>query len=216
MLYSEIIAVCSQIHTKHINTMCGQNVELLNFEIKGEPRQQQAPKSWWILPTVRVQVRTDCSSCRVSSRGLNNAPIFCSSDVNNPPHTLFGTPTAWPPFESAELLTVLYFGMFSTSEPHSAPRQFLLISSAVFPAPGANFGPWRGKVRHVIDKAFKCCVLRTLRMSDANRLLAFLFLLFLFCTFVWYYWKAFNVLLYRFRAGDRLHLFCDRRRCKSF
>jgi len=29
MLYSEIIAVCSQIHTKHINTLCGQNVEFL-------------------------------------------------------------------------------------------------------------------------------------------------------------------------------------------
>ena len=29
MLYREIIAVCSQIHTKHINTQCGQNVELL-------------------------------------------------------------------------------------------------------------------------------------------------------------------------------------------
>jgi hypothetical protein len=28
MLYSEIIAVCSQIHTKHINTLFGQNVEL--------------------------------------------------------------------------------------------------------------------------------------------------------------------------------------------
>jgi len=30
MLYREIIAVCSQIHTKHKNTLCGQNVELLN------------------------------------------------------------------------------------------------------------------------------------------------------------------------------------------
>ena len=30
MLYMEIIAACSQIHTKHINTLCGQNVELLN------------------------------------------------------------------------------------------------------------------------------------------------------------------------------------------
>jgi len=28
MLYREIIAVCSQSHTKHINTLCGQNVEL--------------------------------------------------------------------------------------------------------------------------------------------------------------------------------------------
>jgi hypothetical protein len=26
MLYSEIIAVCSHIHTKHTNTLCGQNV----------------------------------------------------------------------------------------------------------------------------------------------------------------------------------------------
>ena len=33
MLYSEIIAVCSQIHTKHINTLCGRNVELLNVKL---------------------------------------------------------------------------------------------------------------------------------------------------------------------------------------
>ena len=33
MLYSEIMAVCSQIHTKHINTLCGQNVELLNVNL---------------------------------------------------------------------------------------------------------------------------------------------------------------------------------------
>jgi len=30
MLYREIIAVCSEIHIKHINTLCGQNVELLD------------------------------------------------------------------------------------------------------------------------------------------------------------------------------------------
>ena len=30
MLYREIIAVCSQINTKHINTLCGQNVEFVN------------------------------------------------------------------------------------------------------------------------------------------------------------------------------------------
>jgi len=33
MLYREIKAVCSQIHTKHINTLCGQNVELLNVKL---------------------------------------------------------------------------------------------------------------------------------------------------------------------------------------
>jgi len=33
MLYREIIAVCSQIHTKHIKTLCGQNVELLHVKL---------------------------------------------------------------------------------------------------------------------------------------------------------------------------------------
>jgi len=33
MLYREIIAVCSQSHTKHINTVGGQNVELLNVKL---------------------------------------------------------------------------------------------------------------------------------------------------------------------------------------
>ena len=33
LLYREIMAVCSQIHTKHINTVCGQNVELLNVKL---------------------------------------------------------------------------------------------------------------------------------------------------------------------------------------
>jgi tryptophanase len=32
MLYRKIIAVCSQIHT---NTLCGQNVELLNVKLHG-------------------------------------------------------------------------------------------------------------------------------------------------------------------------------------
>jgi len=30
MLYKEVVAVCSQIHTKHINTLCAQNVEPLS------------------------------------------------------------------------------------------------------------------------------------------------------------------------------------------
>jgi uncharacterized membrane protein (DUF373 family) len=30
MLYREIIVVCPEIHKKHINKLCGQNVVLLN------------------------------------------------------------------------------------------------------------------------------------------------------------------------------------------
>jgi len=33
MLYRDIIAVCSEIHTKHINTLCGQKVELLDVKL---------------------------------------------------------------------------------------------------------------------------------------------------------------------------------------
>ena len=35
MLYREIFAVCSQIHTKHIKTVFGQNVGLLNVKPGG-------------------------------------------------------------------------------------------------------------------------------------------------------------------------------------
>jgi len=36
MLYRKIIALCSQIHTKHINTLCGQKLELLNVKLGGK------------------------------------------------------------------------------------------------------------------------------------------------------------------------------------
>ena len=42
MLYREIIAVCSQIHTKYINTLCGQNVELY-IKIQSVPRSKHTP-----------------------------------------------------------------------------------------------------------------------------------------------------------------------------
>jgi len=35
MLCREIIVVCSEIHTKHINTLCGQNVESLDVKPGG-------------------------------------------------------------------------------------------------------------------------------------------------------------------------------------
>ena len=34
MLYREIIAICFEIHTKHINELCVQNVELLNLLVR--------------------------------------------------------------------------------------------------------------------------------------------------------------------------------------
>ena len=33
MLYREIIAVCSEIHKKQVNPLCGQNVEFVNVKL---------------------------------------------------------------------------------------------------------------------------------------------------------------------------------------
>ena len=41
MLYTKIIAVCSQIHTKHINTLCGKNVELY-IKTQSVPRSKHS------------------------------------------------------------------------------------------------------------------------------------------------------------------------------
>jgi hypothetical protein len=35
MLCREIIAVCSETHTNHINTLCGQNVQFVNVKPGG-------------------------------------------------------------------------------------------------------------------------------------------------------------------------------------
>jgi len=39
MLYSEIIAVSSQIHTKHVNILRGQNVKFVNYTAGASPNQ---------------------------------------------------------------------------------------------------------------------------------------------------------------------------------
>ena len=62
MLYREIISVYSQIHTKHINTLCGQNVDfvILNLMVvhkcptKGSCKYLQAVSSVLRLPFHRL------------------------------------------------------------------------------------------------------------------------------------------------------------------
>jgi len=52
MLYREIIAICSQIHTKHINTLCGQNVELY-IKTQSVPRSKH---SVWVIKTSQLML----------------------------------------------------------------------------------------------------------------------------------------------------------------
>ena len=47
MLYREIIAVCSEIHRKHINTLCGQNVELYT-------KTQSVPRSKHYISVIQT------------------------------------------------------------------------------------------------------------------------------------------------------------------
>jgi hypothetical protein len=53
MPYAEIIAVCSEIHPKHINTLCGQNVELLGAFAK--LRTATISFVAFVCPSIRMQ-----------------------------------------------------------------------------------------------------------------------------------------------------------------
>jgi len=57
MLYREIIAVCSQIHTKHINTLCGHNLQWLNVKSGGTYNNHWAQK-WQIYLGYNLTLKT--------------------------------------------------------------------------------------------------------------------------------------------------------------
>jgi hypothetical protein len=46
MLCREIIAVCSEIHTKYINTLCGKNVEFVKVKPAGTYSNHWALKGY--------------------------------------------------------------------------------------------------------------------------------------------------------------------------
>jgi hypothetical protein len=65
MLYSEIIAVCSEIHTKHISTLCGQNIEFVRVKLGG-PLGFKGLSTRTALPFTDVTLGSDTlqhSSC---------------------------------------------------------------------------------------------------------------------------------------------------------
>jgi hypothetical protein len=84
MLYREIIAVCSQIHKNDINTLCGQNVELLNVKMVVHFVQQnssglavQQKSSDLVFHTYRLHIDVTYS-CHHNS-GRFTVPIFVHS-----------------------------------------------------------------------------------------------------------------------------------------
>jgi hypothetical protein len=73
MLYREIIAVCSQIHTKPINTLCGQNVELLNVKLCGTYSDH-----WAVNTKVNAVIDRTRKVCRLQSAQphSNHTPLY--------------------------------------------------------------------------------------------------------------------------------------------
>jgi hypothetical protein len=74
MLYREIIAVCSEIHTKHINTLCGQNVYL---NIQSVPLSKHSVS---VIKTSQLMLYTEiiavCSE--IHTKHIN---ILCGQNV---------------------------------------------------------------------------------------------------------------------------------------
>jgi len=60
MLYREIIAVCSQIHTKHTIQLCGQNVDLLNVTTG----LNMANREHKLLPNLWQHSKNNFSVCK--------------------------------------------------------------------------------------------------------------------------------------------------------
>jgi len=85
MLYREIIAVCSQIDTKHINTLCGQNVEFFNVKPGGTYSDQWALKGSstgnYALPSLTLKERHFThSSCVSRDCHIKHHPVGVCSD----------------------------------------------------------------------------------------------------------------------------------------
>jgi hypothetical protein len=55
MQYREKIAVCSEIHTKHINTLCGQNVEFVNVKLAVGKVTTGLQAQGWAVPAYFAQ-----------------------------------------------------------------------------------------------------------------------------------------------------------------
>ena len=64
MLYREIIAVCSQIYTEHINTLCGHNGEFVNVKLAVHkvPLAFQGLRMCGVLLSVSIRLDVLCQN----------------------------------------------------------------------------------------------------------------------------------------------------------
>jgi hypothetical protein len=79
MLCREIIAVCSQIHTKHINTLCEQNVEL-HINTQSAPRSKHTPSQYREIFAVCSQIHTKCIN-KVCGQNVDSVNVKLSVHI---------------------------------------------------------------------------------------------------------------------------------------
>ena len=79
MLYREIIAVCSQIHTEHINTLCGQNVGLLHVKAGGTYSDRWALRCYNLLISAYAYVHVCVCVSAVLSNKSPSPPVLTAT-----------------------------------------------------------------------------------------------------------------------------------------
>jgi hypothetical protein len=85
MLYN-VIAFCSQIHTKHINTLCGRNVELLNDRPGGTYSNHRGCKTLNSIHGIHLTNHLQLARC-IADGGLvctvlNTATVIIRTSCN--------------------------------------------------------------------------------------------------------------------------------------
>jgi len=63
MVYREMIAVCSEIHTQHINTLCGQNTGFFNFKLGDIYSNHSAVYSYLSILNQYMSYTPGCTVC---------------------------------------------------------------------------------------------------------------------------------------------------------
>jgi hypothetical protein len=96
MLCREIVAVCSEIHTKHINTLCGQNVEFVNVKLVVHiVSNHSSVRSWQathyllhVAPRLAARKSVACHVRGQASEAEQRASWLRSCSSRNSPHAV--------------------------------------------------------------------------------------------------------------------------------
>ena len=106
MLYREIIYVCSEIHTKHINTLCGQNVELLSVKLLVHIATIGFLRRTSTAPTHIRKQFTSRSPTDKNTEHTQVSLVFFRSNVSR--FISWITSTSWKLFQGTVVLQMTY------------------------------------------------------------------------------------------------------------